>query len=79
MTKKEFRSLVRECINEVLDTNKKDKPLAPAVYIGTQPGFQTIPDMDLFNLTKDIPGHPKNSTVSRTTLEKAGFYVPEVK
>lgn len=26
---------------------------------------------DLFNLRKDIPGHPKGSTVSRQTLETA--------
>jgi len=24
----------------------------------------------------DIPGHPENSTVSRLTLEKAGYFVP---
>ncbi len=52
------------------------KELAPAVFIGTQSGFGIMPDMDLFNLTRDIEGHPEGSTVSRQTLEAHGFLVP---
>lgn len=49
---------------------------APATYVGFQPGSTTIPGFDIFNLTEDIPGHTKGSTVSRQTLEEAGFTVP---
>ncbi len=51
------------------------KKPAPAEFIGVQemPGG---PGFDLYNLTADIPGHPKGSSVSRETLEKAGFTVP---
>ena len=52
------------------------KPKAPAHYIGTQEGFGTIKAIDLFNLTAPIPGHPVDSTVSRETLELAGFECP---
>lgn len=49
---------------------------APAYYIGRQEGGRGIEDLDLYNLTEDIPGHPKGSTVARSTLEAAGFHVP---
>lgn len=29
--------------------------------------------LKLWNLTKDIPGHPKGSSMSRRTLETTGF------
>ncbi len=51
-------------------------PMAPAVYIGRQEGIGRIPAMDLFNLTEDIPGHPKDSTVSEMTLSRVGFRLP---
>jgi len=51
------------------------KPVAPAEFLGTQKGFKTVPDFDLYNLTQDIPSHPKGSTVTRETLEEAGFAV----
>jgi len=54
-----------------------EQPQAPAVFHSIQPpmipGQQPI---ELWNLTEDIPGHPKGSTVSRSTLEKAGYIVP---
>lgn len=51
---------------------------APVRYLGLQRGIPgKVPDQALFNLTEDIPGHPKGSTVSRETLEKAGYEVPE--
>ncbi len=56
------------------------KPAAPAEFVGVQegiPGNAKFPDMELYNLTKDIPGHNAGSTVTRETLEKAGFKVPK--
>lgn len=50
---------------------------APAVFIGRQDGIGKTPGFDLYNLTEDIPGHPKGSSVSRGTLEEAGFIVPK--
>lgn len=49
---------------------------APAIYRGMQDGFGIVPDFELWDLTADIPGHPSRSTVSRQTLEAAGYYVP---
>lgn len=54
------------------------KPLAPAVFLGIQEGIPgKIPDLELYNLTEAIDGHSGGSTVSRQTLEKKGYYVPE--
>lgn len=54
------------------------KAPAPATFVGIQEGIPgKIADIELYNLTQDIPGHPTGSTVSRQTLEKAGFAVPE--
>ncbi len=54
------------------------KTPAPATFIGVQEGIPgKIADIELYNLTQDIPGHPEGSTVSRETLEKAGFEVPQ--
>ncbi len=58
---------------------QKRLPLAPAFFIGVQQGFGPIPDTEMFNLTADItPEHRNGSTVSRATLEKAGYYVPPI-
>lgn len=57
----------------------KSKPLAPAVFIGVQSGFGLVADFELFNLTADVsPMLLKNSTVTRDSLERAGFYVPTI-
>lgn len=50
------------------------KTSAPATfaYTWSVPG---LPTMDFFTLTHPIPGHCAKSTVSRLTLEKAGFSV----
>src|SRR5688572_32858809 len=48
----------------------------PATYIGTMPGFENLPAIDLYNLHVPVGVHPIGSTVSRTTLEKHGFRVP---
>lgn len=48
---------------------------APAEFIGWQADADGG-HFELFNLTRAIPGHPFGSTVSRQTLEEAGFDVP---
>lgn len=50
------------------------RQLAPAVFIGRQE-FPGRPGFELYNLTADIPGHPVHSTVSRETLEAAGYII----
>jgi len=53
-------------------------PVAPAIFLGYQKsGDQGLEQpLELWTLTADIPGHPVSSTVSRLTLEKAGYVVP---
>jgi hypothetical protein len=50
----------------------------PAVYLGTQPGFENLPPVELYNLKTNVGPHPAGSTVSRKTLEDNGFTPPEV-
>lgn len=60
----------------ILRDSNDSKPLAPAVFLGwNENPFGD--DLELWNLTEDIEGHPKSSTVTRETLENRGFYVPE--
>lgn len=56
--------------------NKNPLPVAPATYVGMQPGFRHIAPVELYNLTLPIGIHPAGSTVSRATLERHGYYVP---
>lgn len=49
---------------------------APAVWMGTQSGAGLVPDLDLYDLTADIEGHPAGSTVSGQTLVAAGYSLP---
>jgi hypothetical protein len=51
-------------------------PMAPAVFFAIQRCDGLMPDFALYNLTADIPGHPRNSTVSEADLRKAGYDVP---
>jgi hypothetical protein len=48
------------------------------VWVGYQQWHGSPPAIELFNLIQDIAGHPRGSTVSRETLEAAGFYVPPI-
>ena len=51
--------------------------IAPAYFLGIQQGIPgIIADVELWNLTEDIPDHTAGSTVARETLEKAGYEVP---
>lgn len=48
----------------------------PASFVGMQEGIPgKILDFPLFNLNRDIEGHPEGSTVGQGTLERAGFTV----
>lgn len=51
--------------------------VAPVVSIGVQKGAKGIPDMEYYNLTEDIPGHSKGSTLGRKQLERLGYTLPE--
>lgn len=51
-------------------------PSMEVIYMFVQKGFAHIPDMPMYDLTVDIPGHPTGSTVSRSTLENSGFVLP---
>lgn len=55
---------------------KQAAPVAPVEYKGFQPGFEDKPGFHLYNLTEDIPGHTKGSTVSEKTLRAAGYTPP---
>jgi len=53
------------------------RPPAPAIFMGylADNRSRLRQPLELWNLTEDIPGHPQGSTVSRKTLEKAGYAV----
>jgi hypothetical protein len=68
--------------------NKGDKFLAKSIvphvqdqiveFVGIQEiGIEDYPSFAIYNLTQDIAGHPKNSTVSKSTLIDYGFVLPE--
>jgi len=52
---------------------------APAIFLGIQPGTHHLPAIELWNLTAPVGDHPAGSTVSRQTLERHGYSVPEAK
>lgn len=55
------------------------RPLAPAFFVGVQEGFQHLPAIEIYNLTAQLGDVPAGSTVSRATLEDAGFYLPALR
>lgn len=57
-----------------------DRELAPATFVGVQEGIPEagIPNVELFNVNRDVAGTVEGSTVARQTLENAGFRVPPV-
>jgi hypothetical protein len=63
----------------LVTTYKAPQPMAPADFLGTQQGYKDIPGYDMYNLTKDIHGHPAGSTVSDITLKRMGFGLPPKK
>ena len=50
---------------------------APVEFLGLQEMMPGEKPIELFNLTKDITGHPEGSTLSRQTLEGYGYSVPD--
>lgn len=53
------------------------KGVAPVEFIGVQQGFGTMPSMNLYNLTEDVPGlGVKGSTLAERSIVKAGYEVP---
>ena len=55
---------------------KTSKP-APAEFLGIE-GEGSPKAFESYRLTEDIPGHVKGSSVSRKTLEDAGYTVPPI-
>jgi len=52
-------------------------PNLVVVYKGMQEtGFDDFPAFAVYDLTADIPGHPKYSTVGRDTIEQSGYVLP---
>jgi hypothetical protein len=75
--KQQLTNLQRQ-IEQSLGLDSRE--LAPATLVGVQEGLPEagIPDTPLYNLTRDAAGTVQDSTVTRQTLEGAGFRVPEV-
>ena len=66
-------------LNRLVSGDTASQPLvAPATFLGYQKSDDQGLEqpLELWTLTADIPGHPVSSTVSRLTLEKAGYAVP---
>lgn len=53
------------------------EPRAPAVFKAVQSGFGVAPDVEMFNATQRIGETPPGSTVSRKSIEDAGFKLPD--
>jgi hypothetical protein len=51
------------------------RPRAPAYCIGVQTGINGEA-FRVYNLTRDIPGHPAGSTVSEIALRLKGYRLP---
>ena len=65
------------CDLDAADRVLECKPLAPATYCGRMVDGETV--VELWTLTDDIDGHPIGSTVSESTLRRAGFAIPNRK
>ena len=47
--------------------------IAPAKFLGIQPGFESQAAIELYVLLSPVAHHPVGSTVSRQTLERHGY------
>ena len=65
------------CDLDAADRVLEVKPLAPVNYCGVMQDGETV--VELWTLTDDIDGHPIGSTVSESTLRRAGFAIPNRK
>ena len=55
-------------------------PSQTIVFIGIQPLYEDHEggeSVALYNITQDVPDHPKHSTLSRWTLEDMGYVLPK--
>lgn len=48
----------------------------PAYFTGIQDGGGFVPDIELWTLTQPVGIHPAGSTLSRQTIEAAGYRLP---
>jgi len=73
----DYLLLCQRC--EFILRNPEEPKVAPAVFLGVQPGFGDVPALALFNLTGDVEGngrrHCAGSTVTRRSIEEAGYQV----
>lgn len=63
---------------EKLKADLKHKAAPPVEFLGRQEGIGKQPGFNLYNLTEDIPGHPKGSSVGPETLAKAGYDISKL-
>lgn len=68
----------KQAMDTIDEARKLSKVSEVAVFNAVQSGFEKIPDFELWTLLIDIPGHPKNSTVRRETIEEAGYTLPKI-
>lgn len=68
--------------------NKGDRIVARSIIPGVpnmvvvfkgfqETGFPELPGFGLYDLTADLPGHTKHSTVSKDTIEGCGYVLPD--
>ena len=60
----------------ITDAEAFAPPAAPVMWVGWQDCDGLMPDFEQWTLTAAIPGYPVGSTLSRETLEAAGYAVP---
>jgi hypothetical protein len=66
--------MIRDAVN--IGLGRKAAAAAPAKFIGWQERPGGKPPIALYNMRQAIPGHPKGSTVSQTSLVREGFTLP---
>ena len=60
----------------MIETALSSTPMiAPAQFLGIQPGFGEVSPIELYVLLSPVGHHPIGSTVSRQTLERHGYNV----
>lgn len=77
LIRKHAENIRSESFKRTIAETTQSKPVAPAKFFKTQENLKGEPVFGLYNLTEDIPGHPKGSTVSDRTLLNAGYSLPE--
>lgn len=57
-------------------SDRAQRPLAPATFLGLQDGHVGELPVALFKLTIAVGVHPVGSTVTQSTLERHGYQIP---